>query len=378
MNLWPQEWKESDEKITVGAVLERDDGTRQPLWYRFPITAKTSLTRSCDPFVLGSVFTTMRSGKRLTVHGSVSPSLLRNLDEFQSAWSLWHPGFYKKVDITADREQEPPKSETFASVMGFSGGVDSSFTALRHRKGHAGRQQRNIVAGVMAHGFDIPLNEAEAFAGAAEKARKMLASLDMEFIPVVTNFRDLKDVWEHTFTTGVASCLALLQGRFAAGVMASSYAYSHLVLAHEANPLTDPMMSSDSFPIIHDGAGFLRLDKTREVAQWPEARKYLRVCWEGKQKDRNCCHCQKCITNILYFRIAGQQHMECFERDLTDDDIARIRYHDTAMTASSQRLINVARAEGVNASWVHALEVSLRRHRWRHAWKSFRRRACHR
>jgi len=358
IHLWPEEWTRRGGEIDLSAVLEGEGGGRFRLWYRVPADLEPALTRSCDPFVLGGLFAAMRSGGKMLVHGEVSPSLLRNLDEFQSAWVLWRPGTYRKVEITAgdEREGEPPR--TGAAVMGFSGGVDSSFTAWRHRRGLAGRQGLDLAAGVMVHGFDIPLEDG-AYRRASENARAMLLSIGMELIPVATNFRALGDDWEDAFGAALASCLGLLRGRFAAGVIASSYAYSYLTIAYGSTPLADHLFSSRSFPIIHDGAGFTRLEKTRAVARWPEALERLRVCWEGAERDRNCCRCQKCITNIIYFRIAGVERLPCFPLALEDERIAAIPHRDAAMAESTRRLIAVARENGIRASWVEALEASL-------------------
>ena len=42
----------------------------------------------------------------LHVHAGVSPSLLRNLEEFQAAWACWRPGHYARIGISADAERE--------------------------------------------------------------------------------------------------------------------------------------------------------------------------------------------------------------------------------------------------------------------------------
>ena len=368
VDVWPEEPAEQDGAVTVAAVLERESGARARLWYRLPASHRSALTASCDPFVLGAVFSAMRAGARLAVHGAVSPSLIDNLSDFQDAWAAWRRALYRKVDISADTEREaapPPGGEC---VQAFSGGMDSSFTAWRHRAGAANRRRHNLRAGVMIHGFDIPLAQEEVFGRAAAKSSAILASVGMELIPVATNFRELRDPWLDAHGAGLASCLALLGGRFGAGLIASSFPYGALSLPYGSNPLTDPMMSSRAFRIAHDGAAFSTLQKTRALADWPELLQNLRVCWQGPEKDRNCCRCQKCVTYMLYFRIMGRPVPPCFERELTDRDIRRLRYADRDMIHSTDRLVFVARKEGVRASWVRALALSVWLNRGRLAW----------
>lgn len=43
----------------------------------------------------------------------------------------------------------------------------------------------------MVHGFDIPLKEKETFENAAQRSQIMLSSLDVEMIPIATNFRQV-------------------------------------------------------------------------------------------------------------------------------------------------------------------------------------------
>lgn len=359
IHLWPEEWIEREDQLLVGATLEHPGGARWRLWYRLPAGHRPALARGCDPFVLGALFAAMRAPADLVVHGEASPSLLANLEEFQHAWSTWAQAELSRIAITADRETEQPRSARPAAVMAFSGGADSAFTAWRHRSGQAGRQRRDLQAGVLVHGFDIPLGQADIFAGAAERAGRMLASIGMEMIPVATNYREQGGEWPITFGAGLASCLMLLQGRFGEGLIASGYSYKNFSAPDGSNPLSDWMMSSDSFRIIHDGAAFYKADKLRAISAWPEAMKHLRVCYEGERLDRNCCRCQKCVWTILTFRMLGLGLPECFERDISSLEILRMRYPEAGQVQSMRRLVARLKAESCSASWVRALQASV-------------------
>jgi hypothetical protein len=141
--------------------------------------------------------------------------LLSNLEEFHP---LGGRGGHLPDRDSADREEAAP-ARAHRRRDGFFGGADSAFTAWRHRRGQPGRQGRDLQAGVLVHGFDIPLGQEGVFARAAGRAREMLASLGMDLIPVATNFREQGGRWEHTYGTGLVSCLMLLQGRFREGLV---------------------------------------------------------------------------------------------------------------------------------------------------------------
>ena len=191
----------------------------------------------------------------------------------------------------ADDEQEREASPGPAqAICGFSGGVDSSFLALRHARGVETRHPEPLRAGVMVHGFDIPLEEEAMFERAASKARRQLDSLGLDLIQVRTNFLSLEIDWTHTFGPALAGILMLFGRRFSRGLIAQGVPFeSYRQLVTGSNPITDPLLSSGAFQIVADGAAYARADKIRVIADWPETMRDLRVCWRGEQKDRNCC-----------------------------------------------------------------------------------------
>lgn len=97
----------------------------------------------------------------------------------------------------------------------------------------------------------------------------------------------------------------LLQNEHTDGLIASSEPYSSLLLPWGSNPITDRLMSSDSFSIVHDAAAVTRNQKVRAISTWKEATRSIRVCWQGEHMDRNCGRCEKCIRTILNFRVMG-------------------------------------------------------------------------
>lgn len=363
-HLWIDDPIESDGTIIASATIENPKHERKHLWYRLSEEHSSVITKACDPFVLGTLFMAMLRSTDLYVHGEVSPSLLRNLEEFQSAWICWRPNRYTKIEICADVEKEQPKANNSdGAVVVFSGGLDSCFTVWRHYTGSCGRFRQNIQAGIMVHGFDIPLDQSDVFRRASAKSRRILESVGMELIPMATNFRGLEGDWDDTHGAGLASCLMLLQAGYAAGLIGSSQSYHGVVLPHGSNPMTDWLMSSDNFSIIHDGTAFTRGEKAREIANWPEALKYLRVCWQGKQKDRNCGRCEKCIRTILNFRSMGLSLPECFEEDVSDNQIMGMKDMNLPRIVLLEEILSTAKEASISESWVIALEKCVKKNR---------------
>ena len=348
--------------ILDSAVLELEGKTLGRLWFRIAEIHKESLSDNLDHFVLGSLFRAMEEGANILAEGQVSPSLLRNLEEFTAAWAHWLPGKYRDISISAATECEPKNAGKSGAIAAFSGGVDAAFTAYRHHAGLAGRLTQKIEAGMLAHGFDIPLDQSEIFDNAFRNAKAMLKSLDLELIPVATNFREINPgFWAETHGAAIASCLLLLQKRYNTGLIGSTEPYRSLILPWGSNPITDPLLGNDSFEIIHDGAAFTRTAKVAVISSWPEALRHLRVCWQAENQERNCGVCEKCIRTILNFRLHGDNLPECFEKDVTDEELAALNGLNPVPLAYLQEILDSARKTGINEKWVVVLEKTIKR-----------------
>lgn len=363
-HIWQEDIVEDRGNLTLGVTIESPEQNRQHLWYRIPAIYRPIVTLNCDPFVVASLFLAMHKGTDVKVHGQVSPSLLRNLEEFQIAWSSWKPKQYQIIQIDAEIERELEKKlETEQGISVFSGGVDSCFTAFRHHRGECGRQKRNLQAGLMVHGFDIPVEQEDIFSRAAQKSQMMLSSLGMDLIPMATNFRKvIKLDWEDVFGAAIASCLHLINRGYNMGMIPASYCYKNITLPYGSNPLTDSLLSSQSLAIVHDGAKFVRLEKIQQMLEWDEALTNLRVCWQGEQKDRNCCRCEKCIRNILNFRALGYGLPPCFEQDVTNGQIINLKVRGSALDAIED-LLEQIEINQISGDWVNVLRISIFKNR---------------
>lgn len=365
LQIWPQALQQADNKATISAVVEGPETGRKELWFQLPSEHMISVTERADPLVLATIFPAMRSATSLRVRGSVSHSLLRNLEEFQVAWNCWRPDHYHVVDVIADGEIEEGTTTSDKAIAAFSGGLDSCFTVWRHTRGGCGRSQRNLKAAVMVHGFDIPLHEKDVFSRAAENSRAIVESVGLEFIPMACNFREFGDDWEDEHGAALAACLSLLGKGFSTGVVASSHVYNTLLFPWGSNPLTDPMLSSDSFSIVHDAAGVHRIRKARGIAEWEEAMRLLRVCWQGAHKDRNCGGCLRCIATALCFAATGVEPPACLGVPSLDEGVKRLRTLRIKPVAviRMEEILAAARETGIQASWVSALDRCIHRKR---------------
>jgi hypothetical protein len=363
--LWIDERQYFDSLIELGARF-KSCSVKKRLWYRVEVKREGELTTLADPFVLGILQIAMHAGEDLQVHGTVSPSLLRNLESFQRAWAVWKPDYYRLITVRADVEQDFSETGRQDAIFCFSGGVDSCFTAYRHARGMTTCFPYPLRTAVLVHGFDIPLKEVDYYESVCSKVSIQLKSLDIGLYRVATNFKELSVFWPHAFGTGVASVLSLFQRRYATGLIAQGVPYrSYQNLVEGSNPMTDPLLSSDAFKIVPDGGGFQRWEKIKVISGWPEGMEHLRVCWEGEKKDSNCCGCEKCIRNILTFRALGLPLPKAFPIDPTDQQIYRLGpLKEITISVGYNPILNVARQNGLgDAGWVNALRKAIFRSR---------------
>ncbi len=363
--LWIDERRRLDDRIELGARFA-SAADQKRLWYRVEAKREAELTTLADPFVLGILQIAMHAGEDLQVHGTVSPSLLRNLEDFQRAWAVWKPDYYRLITVRADREQEVSEAGRNEAICCFSGGVDSCFTAYRHARGVSTRFPYPLRTAVLVHGFDIPLKETAYYESACGKVTRQLQSLDIGLYRVATNFKELSVFWPHAFGTGVASVLSLFQRRYATGLIAQGVPYSsYQNLVEGSNPMTDPLLSSTAFRIVPDGGGFQRWQKIKVISDWPEGMEHLRVCWEGEKKDRNCCDCEKCIRNILTFRALRLPLPKAFAMDPDDKRIYRLGpLKEFTISIGYDPILAAARQNDLqDAGWVKALRKAIFRSR---------------
>jgi hypothetical protein len=350
--------------------IERlDDGrpaASDSLWYELPESVPPPPEADAEAFLLATIMVGMAEGRSIRVRGATSRTLLSNLTEFRDAWHAWVPNRYQRIDFEPDEVIDAPAHVAPASaISAFSGGVDGTFTVWRHATGRAGYRTAPIRLCVMVHGFDIPLADEDGFRGARERAVQTLADLRLPLLTLRTNFRQVvKTEWGYVFAAALAAGLQMFKEIAGVGLVGSSEPYDSLVIPWGSNPITDHLLSSDTFAVVHDGAGFSRTDKVAAVAEWDVGRDALRVCWMGQQRDRNCGQCEKCLRTMLNFRANGLPIPSCFPKaSVSAADVKRVALPNRAIVAEWRQLLDTALRNGIADEWVPTLRRRVRPNR---------------
>lgn len=344
-----------------------EDGTSRPLelFHEFdrvvPFTDATVL----DGHVLTILLYASSLGKPLAVHGPLSRGAMRNIEELLLAWSCWKPGRYKKIDIIPERILDVRRGPGEAkAISAFSGGVDATFTALRHAQNSA-PSRYPLRAALMVHGFDVDLYNTGDFDRLVARVKPLLDELRIETRVVRTNSRDLKlQQWDNSHALELAGCLHMYSEEFDYGLIGSSEPYDALKLPWGSNPATDHLMSGDRMSIIHDGAGFSRIDKVAHIMSSQMACRALKVCWAGADQSGNCGRCEKCLRTQLNFFAAGATGLPpCFPEAFNLGYLNSIKIDNLAQLVELTSIIEYADNNSVTGDWIGVLRDTIPKHR---------------
>jgi hypothetical protein len=133
--------------------------------------------------------------------------------------------------------------------------------------------------------------------------------LGLDWIAGETNVRTFFGRnWERYYAGSGLAATALALGRgFSACCIPASSTYS---APHWCGTtfVTDPMFSTESLTLLHDGADTERGHKIRSILQWdaPLVREHLRVCIHNNGGAWNCGKCYKCVRTAIILELLGE------------------------------------------------------------------------
>lgn len=267
------------------------------LWFRFPSSHSVESSRG-DAFLAAALLPAMLRGEPLEVEESapVSPKLLTEISHLQRIFHCWNPVF-KIIEVTAKTAPAAARNDGVASF--FSGGVDSSYTFLKHK--------RDITHLVFIRGFDFDVKDEALWDDIAVAQEAFARSCGKALIPVATNINHLA----YPFTDlgwgsyhGSALAAVGLALSFPVVYIPATHTYYEL-LPWGSHPMTDGLWSTEGTMFIHDGADASRTDKMSHIVTDQNILRRLHVCWE--KKDENCGRCSKCLRTMIAMRLLRVQ-----------------------------------------------------------------------
>lgn len=249
---------------------------------------------------------------RLAVDAPACPMLADNLATVLGWWNKWSktPPLDMKIECRGAEVVSPPRIPATAFL---SGGVDSFHMLFRNRKLHARGTPAAIETAIIVHGFDVGRRKRDAenalFERVHSRIGRIAADDGIKLTSVSTNLRHMKHTPGYWFDRFFgAACIAM------GHAIVPGFGYLQFAGTHDienlspigSNPAVDVQFSSQRLQVMHEGIRFSRLDKVRELLEWPLALDNLRVCAQEGREQINCGVCEKCLRTRLELLAAGR------------------------------------------------------------------------
>ena len=274
-------------------------------WFDVASPLPEVLTTSGNPWLACLAPVAATIGEPLRLGPPVDVGLLENIRELLRIWTAWYPNL-RPVSIEANIGQAPPRHERRTASF-FSGGVDSFFTALRHANGEGTPRTEEIDDLIFIHGYDIPLENGAAYSATLPVLERAAEELDRRLVVTATNLRATRfgatDWCRLSHGAALAAVGLALEPAYATCLIPSSAGYRDLRF-WGSHPLTDPLFSTSTTRVVHDGPAFMRAEKTEYISTSNIALRALRVCWRSAS-SLNCNACNNCYRTMLTLEALG-------------------------------------------------------------------------
>lgn len=254
-----------------------------------------------SPFAAALLIPSMRKGEDLIIEGSISQQLYDGMYQAMTLLTSWDDLQLKPIKIKAQNITKDTQKSTYIASF-FSGGVDSFYTYLKHKKTADGKLSHFILV----NGYDIDLRNKKLWETTKYNVEKIAKKEQVEVIEIESNLQPLLEpimVWDYTFVGGLSAVALLLRNKIKKVYRPSSYNYENLIGSNDM--VIEKYLSTEKISIIHDGAEASRIDKVKKIAHSQLVLDTLRVCYLNIKDTYNCGTCDKCLRTMIGLQIAG-------------------------------------------------------------------------
>lgn len=281
-------------------------GEKRVLWYELDKKYKDYLTLDrMDGFAVALICQAMEVNEDIVVDGPVSNKLMRNLKYYIHVMKTFYPEWHVIRVLPASRVPLKGGCRGPGIATGFSTGVDSFCTLYDHflngPNGNHINYLLNVNVGSHGHGEDGE----QLFRNRLAHVREVADKLGLELIAIDSNLDNFYSAsYEDTHGVRLMSAVLLLQGLLSTYFLASTLSYS-VFAALGSTGLSDHLLSTEALEVVHDGAQYTRVEKTRRIADWPLTHAFLNVCTNDATGSRNCSTCVKCLRTMVTLDLLG-------------------------------------------------------------------------
>lgn len=269
----------------------------EPLWFEVDQEYQDLVDlESVDAFFLLYTWLAMEAGFKLVVDGKVSQRMGQALTGKVKDMFLVLCPRLRDIKIRVNNPCETWSQNGLGRATGFSGGVDSWFTALKSiEKGDP--FEGYLFTNTGQHGEH---NVNEIFVARANVAREISCTLEKPFITVNSNIDNLfKERFQQRHSISNLACALLLQRGFSQYSYAAGFtAKDSAVVPHTDMAVMDafllPLLATERMSFISCGDEAGRIEKLDYLSKFKQFSNELYVCIEKSMPVKNCGACFKC------------------------------------------------------------------------------------
>jgi hypothetical protein len=291
-----------DRFVTLSAICKIRRIGEDVVYFHFDKKNKDYIFSDASPFAAALLIPSMKQGEDLIIHGSISEELYHGMQQIMRIMLEWNIGLHPitiKADTIVKDIQDPAITATF-----FSGGVDSFYTYLKHKKDTTDK----LTHFLLVDGYDIDPRNTDLWESTLANVEQVARAEEIQLVTAKSNIRWLLNpilAWGYTHGGCLAAIALCLRGKLGKVYIPSSVSLSQQI-PWGTHPSIDHLWGTEKLTIVHDGTDVTRLEKVkREVAKSPVALTHLRVCYMNVRDTYNCCRCEKCLRTMIILKIAG-------------------------------------------------------------------------
>lgn len=317
--------------ITIGKLYTETSGDQARLCARVSIHDRSTVlwfgvekeyaryfTRRADPFLLALLGTAMRRGLDICCESPVSQRLVYQLQNSYIP-SLVRVGRAKPVAVHAPFASGKEENAG-ARATGFTGGVDSLYTIMRHTSNAVPPDFRLTHVTVLNVGAFKGEHYRQNFLSACKYASRFAAEQGLGLVCIDSNFNEVLKTSQsvnglHSFAGElpyrIFGAAHVLSGLFSEYYLSAEVPFWQFTLAEKEPPedisyfdlFSSVACSTDTLTCHCTGGEVSRVQKLEMLSDWEPSYHWLHACFTA---EGSCGVCRKCVMAQTVFYCLGK------------------------------------------------------------------------
>ncbi len=303
-------------RLSAAVAWEDVDLPAERVFVEVEGAAPAEVSPSPESFAIRAALAALRQReRRVLVEGSLCPRLRDGLRQALRTLNTWYVGDRVEPVLEASLgfRALAPRPRPRAGLF-LSGGADSLFLLRSNRMNYPADHPSSFHTAVFVPNFGVPLEAVESPRAADVLLRqrsavsKIAAAAGLRLLTSSALSSELGEDSPYRASSSHGARLAA-HGHLFAELDSISIAPSYDATYYRpwgSHPLLDPLYSSSSLEVRHEGFGYTRIERVDAVARWSEGLPHLIVCAQGPLETgkANCGRCEKCVRTMIELFLA--------------------------------------------------------------------------